>query len=155
MTITGAAAPILVHATAIAIDGRAVLLRGPSGAGKSDLALRLIDAGARLVADDQVELRRAGGRVLVRAPAALAGLVEVRGVGILRLEPLREAALAMCVDLVPSAEVERLPEICCEDVLGLAVPSIAISPFEASAAAKLRFALRAFSADSVLAIIRR
>ena len=155
MTITGAAAPILVHATAIAIDGRAVLLRGPSGAGKSDLALRLIDAGARLVADDQVELRRAGGRVLVRAPAALAGLVEVRGVGILRLEPLREAVLAMCVDLVPSAEVERLPEIRCEDVLGLAVPSIAISPFEASAAAKLRFALRAFSADSVPAIIRR
>jgi HPr kinase/phosphorylase len=155
VTITVPAAPILVHATAIAIDGRAVLLRGPSGAGKSDLALRLIDAGARLVADDQVELRRAGGRVLVRAPAALAGLVEVRGVGILRLEPLREAALAMCVDLVPSAEVERLPEICCEDVLGLAVPSIAISPFEASAAAKLRFALRAFSADSVPAIIRR
>ena len=155
MTITGAAAPILVHATAIAIDGRAVLLRGPSGAGKSDLALRLIDAGARLVADDQVELRRAGGRVLVRAPAALAGLVEVRGVGILQLEPLREAVLAMCVDLVPSAEVERLPELCCEDVLGLAIPSFAISPFEASAAAKLRFALRAFSADSVPAIIRR
>jgi len=155
VTITVPAAPILVHATAIAIDGRAVLLRGPSGAGKSDLALRLIDAGARLVADDQVELRRAGGRVLVRAPAALAGLVEVRGVGILRLEPLREAVLAMCVDLVPSAEVERLPELCCEDVLGLAIPSFAISPFEASAAAKLRFALRAFSADSVPAIIRR
>ena len=155
MTITIPAAPILVHATAIAIDGRAVLLRGPSGAGKSDLALRLIDAGARLVADDQVELRRAGGRVLVRAPAAIAGLVEVRGVGILRLEPLREAALAMCVDLVPSAEVERLPEIGSEDVLGLAVPSIALSPFEASAAAKLRFALRAFSAHSVPAIIRR
>jgi len=155
VTITVPAAPILVHATAIAIDGRAVLLRGPSGAGKSDLALRLIDAGARLVADDQVELRRAGGRVLVRAPAAIAGLVEVRGVGILQLEPLREAVLAMCVDLVPSAEVERLPELCCEDVLGLAIPSFAISPFEASAAAKLRFALRAFSADSVPAIIRR
>jgi serine kinase of HPr protein (carbohydrate metabolism regulator) len=155
VTITVPAAPILVHATAIAIDGRTVLLRGPSGAGKSDLALRLIDAGARLVADDQVELRRAGGRVLVRAPAAIAGLMEVRGVGILQLEPLREAALAMCVDLVPSTEVERLPEIRCEDVLGLAVPSIALSPFEASAAAKLRFALRAFSADSVPAIIRR
>jgi serine kinase of HPr protein (carbohydrate metabolism regulator) len=155
VTITVPAAPILVHATAIAIDGRAVLLRGPSGAGKSDLALRLIDAGARLVADDQVELRRAGGRVLVKAPAAIAGLMEVRGVGILQVEPLREAALAMCVDLVPSAEVERLPEIRCEDVLGLAVPSIALSPFEASAAAKLRFALRAFSADPVPAIIRR
>ena len=155
MTITAPAAPILVHATAIAIDGRAVLLRGPSGAGKSDLALRLIDTGARLVADDQVELRRAGEHVLITAPAETAGLMEVRGVGILRVEWLAEAALAMCVDLVPSAEVERLPEFRCEDVLGLAVPSIGLSAFEASAAAKLRFALRAFSAHSVPAIIRR
>ena len=155
MTITIPAAPILVHATAIAIDGRAVLLRGPSGAGKSDLALRLIDGGARLIADDQVELRRAGEHVLITAPAEIAGLMEVRGVGILRIERLAEAALAMCVDLVPSAEVERLPEIRCEDVLGVAVPSVPLSPFEASAAAKLRFALRAFSDDSVLAIIRR
>lgn len=155
MTVAIPAAAILVHATAIAIDGRAVLLRGPSGAGKSDLALRLIDAGARLVADDQVALRRAGHRVLVTAPASIAGLIEVRGVGILQVEPLAEAALAMCVDLVPSAEVERLPEIRCEDVLGLAVPSMALSPFEASAAAKLRFALGAFSANSVPAIIRR
>ena len=155
MTITVPAAPILVHATAIAIDGRAVLLRGPSGAGKSDLALRLIDAGARLVADDQVELRRAGERVLVTAPAAIAGLIEVRGVGIIRLEAVAEATLALLVDLVPSAEVDRFPETRCEDVLGLAVPSIALSPFEASTAAKLRFALPAFSADSVLAIIRR
>jgi HPr kinase/phosphorylase len=155
VTTTIPGGPILIHATAIAIDGRAILLRGPSGAGKSDLALRLIDGGARLVADDQVELRRAGERVLVRAPAAIAGLIEVRGVGVLQVEPLAEAALAMCVDLVSSAEVERLPGIDCEDVLGLAVPTIALSPFEASAAAKLRFALRAFSADSVPAIIRR
>ncbi len=155
MTIAAPAAPILVHATAIAIDGRAVLLRGPSGAGKSDIALRLIDAGARLVADDQVELRRAGGRVLVRAPAAIAGLMEVRGVGILQIDPLPEATLAMCVDLVPSAEVERFPEFRSEDVLGLTVPMIALSPFEASAAAKLRFALSAFSAYPMPAIIRR
>ena len=92
---------------------------------------------------------------MVRAPAAIAGLIEVRGVGILQVEPLAEAALAMCVDLIPLAEVERLPEIRCEDVLGLSVPSIALSPFEASAAAKLRFALREFSADLVPAIIRR
>ena len=155
MTRTIPTASILVHATAIAIDGRAVLLRGPSGAGKSDLALRLIDGGARLVADDQVELRRAGERILVTAPTAIAGLIEVRGVGILQVEPLAEAALAMCVHLIPSAEVERLPEIRSENVLGLAVPSIALYPFEASAAAKLRFALRAFSARSVPAIIRQ
>jgi serine kinase of HPr protein (carbohydrate metabolism regulator) len=155
VTITTPTATVLVHATAIAIDGRAVLLRGPSGAGKSDFALRLIDSGALLVADDQVELRRAGERVLVTAPAAIAGLIEVRGVGILCIEAVAEATLASLVDLVPSAEVDRLPEARCEDVLGVAVPLIALSPFEASAAAKLRLALRAYSADSVPAIIRR
>ena len=155
MTITVPPDPVLVHATAIAIDGRAVLLRGPSGAGKSDLALRLIDGGARLVADDQVELRRAGERVLVTAPAAIAGLIEVRGLGILRVEAVAEATLALLVDLVRSAEVDRLPEIRREDVLGVAAPTIALSPFEASAAAKLRLALSAFSADPVLAMIRR
>src|SRR6185312_10220968 len=70
---------LLLHATTVAIDGAAVLLRGPSGSGKSDLALRLIDAGARLVADDQSELRRVGEVVVVRAPDALRGLIEVRG----------------------------------------------------------------------------
>jgi serine kinase of HPr protein (carbohydrate metabolism regulator) len=149
VTLTIPAAPILVHATAIAIDGRAVLLRGPSGAGKSDLALRLIDAGARLVADDQVKLQRIRECVLVTAPAALAGLIEVRGVGILRVEPVPQATLALLVDLVPSGEIERLPETRCEDVLGVAVPSIALAPFEASATAKLRLAWRAFSAASV------
>ncbi|HEX3412364.1 MAG TPA: serine/threonine protein kinase [Stellaceae bacterium] len=155
MTITVQTDPILVHGTAIAIDGRAVLLRGPSGAGKSDLALRLIDGGARLVADDQVELRRAGERVLVTAPAALAGLIEIRGVGILRVEAVSEATLALLVNLVPSMEIDRLPETRCEDVLGVAAPSIALSPFEASAAAKLRLALRALSALSLPATIRR
>ncbi len=90
---------------------------------------------------------------MVSAPAAIAGLIEVRGVGILQVEPLAEAALAMCVDLTPLAEVERLPKIRCENVLGLSVPSIALSAFEASAAAKLRFALREFSAHSVPATI--
>lgn len=148
MSNTPPTAPILVHATAIAIDGHAVLFRGPSGAGKSDLALRLIDNGARLIADDQVELRRAGERILVRAPAAIAGLIEVRGVGISRLEALAEATLAMFADLVPSAEIERFPEPRCEDVLGLTVPAIALSPFEASAPAKLRLALRALAPNS-------
>jgi HPr Serine kinase C-terminal domain len=73
---------LMVHGTVVAIDGGGVLLRGPSGRGKSDLALRLIDAGARLVADDQVLLQRSGMQVLARAPAVLAGLLEIRGVGI-------------------------------------------------------------------------
>jgi HPr kinase/phosphorylase len=133
---------LLVHATAVAIDGRAVLLRGPPGCGKSDLALRLIDGGARLIADDQALLLRREGHILVRAPATIAGLLEVRGVGILRLDLLEDAPLALVVDLVPAAEVERLPEPRCETIFGLAIPLLALAPFEASAAAKLRLALR-------------
>jgi serine kinase of HPr protein (carbohydrate metabolism regulator) len=145
--------PFLAHATAVAIDGRAVLLRGPSGAGKSDLGLRLIDAGARLVADDQSELRRRGDTVVVCAPASLVGLIEVRGVGIMRLAALDEAPVALIVDLVPPEAVERLPNPCNEMVLGVAVPRIAIAPFEASAAAKIRLALCAFTGTGLPAML--
>jgi serine kinase of HPr protein (carbohydrate metabolism regulator) len=144
---------ILVHATAIAIEGSAILLRGPPGAGKSDLGLRLIDGGARLVADDRTELRRAGRHIVVSAPAAIAGLIEVRGIGILRVDGVEAAPLALLVDLVPAAAVERLPENRSEEVLGLAVPVIALAPFEASAAAKLRLACRAFPTPPLPAII--
>jgi serine kinase of HPr protein (carbohydrate metabolism regulator) len=134
---------LLVHATTVAIDGRAVLLRGPSGSGKSDLALRLIDAGARLVADDQSELWRDADAVLVRAPATIAGLIEVRGVGIVHLDPLPAAQLALTVDLVAPDAVERLPEQCSATFFGLPIPLVALAPFEASAVAKIRLALGA------------
>ena len=134
---------LLVHATAVVIDDSAVLLRGPPGAGKSDLALRLMEDGARLLADDQALLQRAGDQVLVRAPAAIAGLIEVRGVGIVRVDALEEAPLALVADLVPSTQVERIPDNRFEVVLGLTIPLIALAPFEISAAAKLRLALHA------------
>lgn len=144
---------VLIHATAVAIDGRAVLLRGAPGAGKSDLALRLIDAGARLVADDQCELHREGDALIVRAPATIAGLIEVRGVGILRLDALDEAPVALIADLVPADDMERLPARRTETILGAALPLIALAPFEASAAAKLRLALGAFTAPGLPAMI--
>jgi HPr kinase/phosphorylase len=144
---------LLLHATAVAIDGRAVLLRGASGSGKSDLALRLIDAGARLVADDQCELCREGDRIIVRAPATIAGLIEVRGIAIMRLDALAEAPVALIVDLVPSEKIERLPARHSETILGLTLPLIGLSPFDASAAAKLRLALRAFTGPGLPAMI--
>ncbi|HWD59180.1 MAG TPA: HPr kinase/phosphatase C-terminal domain-containing protein [Stellaceae bacterium] len=137
---------MLVHATAVAVDGCAVLLRGPSGSGKSDLALRLIDAGARLVADDQSRLSREGDAVMVRAPQPIAGLIEVRGLGIVKLDALPAARLVLIADLVASERVERLPEPSSETILGLAIPVVAIAPLEASAPAKLRLALAAASA---------
>jgi HPr kinase/phosphorylase len=144
--------PILVHATAIAIEGNAVLLRGRPGAGKSDLALRLIDDGARLVADDQAELRRVREHILVRAPASIVGLLEVRGIGIVRVGAVAEAPLALLVDLVAPAEVEHLPQTRFEDVLGLGIPVIALAAFEASAVAKVRLAAREFPVSPLPAI---
>jgi len=144
---------LLIHATTVAIDGRAVLLRGASGSGKSDLALRLIDAGARLVADDQSELSRRGDAIIARAPATIAGLIELRGIGIMRLDALAEAPVALIADLVPAAEVERLPARHTETILGLALPLIAVAPFEASAAAKLRLVLCAFTEPGRCAMV--
>jgi len=144
---------VLIHATAVAIDGHAILLRGPPGSGKSDLALRLIDAGAGLVADDQSELHRKGDTIIVRAPATIAGLIEVRGVGIIRLAPVPEAPVALIVDLVPAEEIERLPARRSETILGLPLPLIVLAPFETSAAAKLRLALRVFTAPGLPAMV--
>jgi serine kinase of HPr protein (carbohydrate metabolism regulator) len=141
---------LLLHATTVAIGGHAVLLRGTSGSGKSDLALRLIDAGARLVADDQSELWRDGDAVLVRAPEPIAGMIEVRGVGIMRVKPLSVAPLALIVDLVALQHVERLPEPSSETIFGLAIPLVALAPFEASAPIKLRLALAAATGDGTI-----
>src|SRR3546814_17418763 len=82
-----------VHATCIAIDGRGILLRGPSGSGKSDLALRLIDGGALLVADDQVILTEADGELTASAPATTAGRMEVRGIGVVDMPHLPQVGL--------------------------------------------------------------
>lgn len=142
-----------IHATAVALDGRAVLLRGASGAGKSDLALRLIDAGARLVADDRCELWRRDDAIIVGPPGTISGLIEVRGLGIMRVAALAEAPVALIADLVPVENIERLPERRSETILGIALPLIAVAPFETSAAAKVRLALRAFTGSGLPAIM--
>ncbi len=126
-----------------------VLLRGPSGSGKSDLALRMIDAGALLVADDRVELRVDRGRLMAKAPAALAGLLEVRGVGIVPIPSAAEAEVGLVVDLVPRDAVERLPDEETADLLDRAVPRLALCPFDASTPAKLKLAAAAARAGSL------
>ncbi|MDH3241263.1 MAG: HPr kinase/phosphatase C-terminal domain-containing protein [Alphaproteobacteria bacterium] len=132
------------HGTCVLIDGAGVLLRGRPGAGKSDLALRLMDDGARLVADDRVELTARDGAVMARAPDPLKGLMEVGGIGLIRVDPERlaaEARLALVVDLVEADAVERLPAPDSAELLGIALPRIDLAPFEASAPIKLRLAV--------------
>src|SRR5690349_14915768 len=134
---------IRVHGTSVALGGDGILLRGPSGSGKSDLALRLVDEGGRLIADDQTELRLSGDDVSMTAPATIAGRMEVRGIGILRVPAVAAAPLRLVIDLVPSAAIERLPEPQTCDYLDRRFPLIQLAPFEASTPAKLRLALRA------------
>jgi HPr kinase/phosphorylase len=122
-----------VHASAVLIGARAVLIRGPSGAVKSRLALDLIKAAgagrlrfARLVGDDRVHLERAGGRLLVRTAVTLSGLIEVRGVGIVRLDHEPCAVVGLVVDL-SATDAERLPEKMQVEVEGIKLPRFAVA----------------------------
>lgn len=143
--------PPTVHASAVLTGARAVLIRGPAGSGKSGLAMALIAGAqtgllrfARLVADDRVLLEAHHGRLLARPPAALAGLIEVRGVGIAKLGRPQLAArvpLGLLVDLVAPEKVERLPEPAEETILGIRLRVLALAPFEASTVTKLHLAL--------------
>ncbi|MGB0499414.1 MAG: HPr kinase/phosphorylase [Rubricella sp.] len=114
-----------VHASAVALNDRAALILGTSGSGKSALALDLMAAGCRLVADDRVVLSRRGDALVAEAPETLLGLMEWRGVGLLRCaEPALGAKVCIAVDLdtVPSG---RLPDPSSHEVEGIAVPVIA------------------------------
>ena len=140
-----------VHGTALALDGHAALLLGPSGAGKSDLALRAIHgtfrAGDRLmrpvlVADDQALIEPCDGGLIVRAPAAIQGRIEVRGLGIVAVPAVAEARLTLAVELVPAERIERLPDpVPSYELLGIRLPLLRLAPFEASAPLKLVLAL--------------
>jgi len=141
----------LVHASCVAIDGAGLLLRGPSGSGKSDLALRLIDFGAQLVADDQVAIEREGGRAIARPVERLAGLLEVRGLGVVRLDHLAAAPLVLVVDLVAADRVERMPEPSTVSLCEIELPLIQADPFPVSAVAKLRLAARVVAGSILLA----
>lgn len=130
-----------IHASCVAIDGRAVLIGGRSGQGKSDLALRLIDRGASLVSDDYSFVRRERGRLLAAPPENIAGRIEVRGVGLLAMPFERDVPVALYVDL--DAQPERLPDP--EEsriIAGVRVPTVGLAAREASAPLKVEAALR-------------
>ncbi len=134
---------MLVHATTVDIAGLGVLILGAPGAGKSDLALRLMADGAFLVADDQTSVDVRGDELWATAPDKIVGLVEARGVGIVSAAIKRGTRLALAVQL--TAAPERMPESRTWSLPGSAakIPLIELNPFEASAPAKLRFALAA------------
>ena len=135
------AAELRLHGSCVAFrrdDGAlaAVLIRAPSGGGKSAFALRLIALGARLVADDQTLLRREGsGDLLAGPPAALQGMIEARGLGLLLLPALQAAPLRWIVDLRMGGAEGRLPPPVHETFLGVRVPVVTLAEDERAAAA--------------------
>ena len=132
-----------VHASCVAFGGYGVLLLGPPGSGKSDLALRLIDGGATLVADDRVILSRSGAELFATAPEALAGLLEIRGTGIVRVPHSASVPVVLAVRMAASGTLERLPREGWSEYLGVRIRSMPVAPFECSAVAKVRIAVYA------------
>jgi len=136
----------LVNGTAVAWRGQGVLILGPTGAGKSDLTLRLIDAGATLVSDDVVELKREGNELLLsfppEGPADLKGKMEVKGLGIMNVPAAPPGVpLALVVRATAREKIELVPESLESEWLGLQVTTIGIHLLEPSAPAKVRLAL--------------
>lgn len=137
----------VLHATLVArwTGGRwrGALLRGASGAGKSTVALRCMTAGFRLIADDRVVAFASGGRVFGKPPRPLAGLLEVRSVGVLDVGevPHPLCAIDLLVDLQP--EAERYPDTAVETVAGLPLPRLALTPADADLPRRLTIALAA------------
>ncbi|MCL6740088.1 HPr kinase/phosphatase C-terminal domain-containing protein [Sphingomonas sp. RB56-2] len=129
-----------LHASCVALDGRAVLISGPSGSGKSDLALRLLDRGFILVSDDRTIIRKDGGKLIASVPDAIKGKLEVRGIGIVDVDQLQDAPIALVVEL--TTEIPRLPDDSRErQILGIGVPLISVDATTASAPSKVALAL--------------
>jgi serine kinase of HPr protein (carbohydrate metabolism regulator) len=129
-----------LHASCVALDGRAVLITGISGSGKSDLSLRLLDRGFTLVSDDQTIVKKVGTKLIASAPATIVGKLEIRGVGIVDMETVKDVPVALLVEL--TSDVQRLPDDSRErPILGVNLPLVSVDAMTASAASKVALAL--------------
>ena len=143
-----------IHGTVVAVGGFGVLLRGAPGSGKSSLALRLIDSPGYglgpvllrtlLVADDQVEISQVPEGLMARAPEALAGLLEIRGIGIVKAPYQNEVLLKLVVDLEPAAAIARMPEApeMETELMGLTLKRLKLDVSDPAALAKIRAGLK-------------
>ena len=135
-------AALVMPASAVAINGRALLIEGPPGSGKSSLVLALIDRGAQLIGDDAVTLCRVGDCLIAGPPPNIAGLLEVRGVGLLRLPVTQSLPVAPILTLGGDLG-ERLPETLPSRVIeGVSVPALAFAPGTIAPAIRAEWALR-------------
>ncbi|MBI1216153.1 MAG: aldolase [Alphaproteobacteria bacterium] len=135
-----------LHGTAVLLrpvgfEASVVFLRGRSGSGKSDLALRLMEAGGGLVCDDQVLFERRANRIFAEPVEVIHGLLEVRGVGLLRVPEVVNGCLRLVIDLVKREDMPRLPDMKTETILGVQVPLFRLHAFDISAVVKVHKAM--------------
>ena len=129
-----------LHASCVALGGRAVMIAGPSGSGKSDLALRLLDRGFTLVSDDRTIVRKQGAAIFATAPETIMGKLEIRGVGIVEMETIQNVPVALIVEL--ASDIQRLPDDGNERlIMGTSIPMISVDAMTASAPSKVAIAL--------------
>jgi len=128
---------MLVHGTAVKLNNKGLLIKGCSGSGKSDLALRLINEGAVLISDDQVIVKQVGECVEMAPPKQLQGLLEVRGIGIIKVPYDARCHLEMIVELRARGDIDRLPEAEIEEYFGVSLPKIRLHAFDHSTPLKI------------------
>lgn len=133
-----------IYASCLAYDKKGLLLIGKSGSGKSDICLRMImQKGAVLVADDRVDLTISGNNLVAQAPSTIAGLLEVRGIGLIKFPYQKQVVVKLAIELVDDyAKIERMPDDDFIELVGLKIPKIKLYPFEFSALDKILLAMK-------------
>lgn len=132
---------IVMQATSVAIAGRALMIEGPPGSGKSSLALALIDRGAQLIGDDAVTLSCVGATIMVAPPPNIAGLIEVRGIGLIKVPLARPALLALILTL-GGPHGDRLPDKPAQrSIMGCTIPALPFDPGSIAPAVRAEWAL--------------
>ena len=130
-----------IHASCVCIKNKGILFLGDSGSGKSDISLRLIaDYKATLIGDDRIDIIAKGNNIIASAPKNLSGLLEVRGIGIIKVKTKKKNKIDLAVFLTQD-KIERMPEPLYYELLDKKIPLININPFEPSATAKILAAL--------------
>ncbi len=128
----------LIHASCVEFMGSGILICGSSGSGKSDLSLRLIDAGAKLIADDQTVVENRGGKLMAHAPDSIKGKIEIRGIGIVDMPYIDKTEIRLKLILRPADKIDRMPENHSEAIENISLPVFDLDAFSVSAVIKIK-----------------
>ena len=131
----------MIHSTAISLNGDGILIKGPSGSGKTDLALRLIESGGKLISDDQVIIKKKAERLFLSSPKELNGLMQLSGIGIVKVDYVQNIPLELVVKLQPYNVLDPFPINREEFIKDLSIPALNLYSFAVSATSKIKIAL--------------